>query len=99
MEMTQLTRKFQFTVVQYLESAALMGAIMHKFFGVIFLSASFAVGFLTWRIWRETGEHSTSMVLLPGGAIVCFFLLIVGVKFMLGQNPVKEMWLRSLDDD
>jgi hypothetical protein len=99
MEMARSTREFQVTVVPYLESAVLTGAIMHKFFGVIFLSASFAVGFLTWRIWRDMGEHSTSMVLLPGGAIVCFFLLVVGVKFMLGQNPVKEMWLRSSDDD
>jgi hypothetical protein len=99
MEMTLLTREFRATVLPYLEPADLTGAIMHKFFGTIFLSASFAVGFLAWRIWRDMGAHSTSMVLLPGGALVCFFLLVVGVKFMLGQNPVKEMWLRSSDDD
>jgi hypothetical protein len=97
--MTRSIRELQVIVVLYLESAVLTGAIMHKFFGLIFLSSGFAVGFLTWRIWRDMGEHSTSMVLLPGGALVCLFFLVVGAKFMLGQNPVKEMWLRSSDDD
>jgi hypothetical protein len=76
-----------------------MGAIMYKFFGLIFLAASFAGGLGTWNIWREMGEHSTSMILLPCLAIGCFFLLIVGVKFMLGQNPMKEMWRQSINDD
>jgi hypothetical protein len=76
-----------------------MGAILHKFFGLIFVAASFAGGLGTWNIWREMGDHSTSMILLPCLAIGCLFLLIVGVKFMLGRNPIKEMWLQSLDDD
>ena len=72
---------------------------MHKVFGVIFLAASFAFGYVTWRIWHEMGEHNPSMVLLPPLGLFCFFLFLVGVKFMIGQNPIFEMWRRSRDDD
>ena len=70
---------------------------MHKVFGVIFLAASFAFGYVTWRIWYEMGEHNSSMLLLPPLGLGCFFLLVVGVKFMIGQNPILTMWRR--DDD
>ena len=72
---------------------------MHKFFGLLFLAAGLVVGLATWQVWREMGDHSTSMVLLPSLAILCFFLLIVGVKFMRGKNPIEEMWRHSLDDE
>ena len=72
---------------------------MHKLFGVIFLAASLAAGFASWHIWRDIGTQNTNLLLLPGLALACLFLLVVGVKFMLGRNPVKEMWLQSVDDD
>ena len=59
---------------------------MHKVFGLIFLAASFALGYVTWLTWHEMGEHNSSMLLLPPLGLGCFFLLVVGVKVMIGQK-------------
>jgi len=86
--MQQLAREFQLIVVLHLESDVLIGALMNKLMGVLFLAARPVLGFKTWRIRQELGDHNTSML-----------LLIVGVKLMRGQNPIKEMWCQSQDDE
>ena len=71
---------------------------MQKFFGVIFLVASVASGFTAWRVWHEMGEHSVNVLLVLILAFLSFFLLVVGVRFLLKLNPAKEMWRNAISD-
>ena len=72
---------------------------MHKFFGIVFLVAGIAAGFATWFSWRELQRDKTHLIFMPGLAMFCLYFLIVGVEFMRGRNPLRNMWRRMLDDD
>lgn len=68
---------------------------MKKFFGLIFLLASIAPGWMGWRVWCEMGEHSVNILIVLVLASLSLFLLVVGVGFLRGQNPVKDMLWRA----
>ena len=73
---------------------------LKKFFGSIFLLASIAPGWMGWRVWREMGEHSVNILIVLICAFLSLFLLVVGVGFLRGQNPVKDMlWRAFIDGD
>jgi len=71
---------------------------MQKFFGIVFLAASVASGVTAWRVWREMGEHSTSVLIVLILGFSCFLCLVIGVGFMRGLYPAKRIWQNFISD-